>query len=71
VAALASSAGLVIERGSPLTHVAIVARELRVPTVVQIKDITRELRSGMRIRIDGSTGEVLVLSEAREQEPVS
>jgi phosphohistidine swiveling domain-containing protein len=71
VAALASSAGLVIERGSPLTHVAIVARELRVPTVVQIKDITRELRSGMRVRIDGSTGEVLVLSDEREQEPVS
>lgn len=70
VTALASSAGLVIERGSPLTHVAIVARELRVPTVVQIKDITRELRTGMRVRVDGSTGEVLVLSEEREGEPV-
>ena len=70
VAALASAAGLVIERGSPLTHVAIVARELRVPTVVQIKDITRELRTGMRVRVDGSTGEVLVLSEEHEQEPV-
>jgi pyruvate,water dikinase len=63
VAALASAAGLIIERGSPLTHVAIVARELKVPTVVQIKDITRELRTGMRVRVDGSTGEVLVLSE--------
>jgi pyruvate,water dikinase len=63
VAALASAAGLIIERGSPLTHVAIVARELKVPTVVQIKDITRELRTGMRVRVNGSTGEVLVLSE--------
>jgi pyruvate,water dikinase len=41
-----------------------------VPTVVQIKDITRELRTGMRVRVDGSTGEVLVLSEEHEQEPV-
>lgn len=64
VAALPSAAGLVIERGSPLTHVAIVARELRIPTVVQIKHVSRELRTGMRIRIDGSTGELLVLDEA-------
>jgi rifampicin phosphotransferase len=61
VPALASAAGLVIERGSPLTHVAIVARELGIPTVVQVKDVTRELRTGMLLRIDGSTGSITVL----------
>lgn len=65
VAALASAGGLVIERGSPLTHVAIVARELGIPTVVQVKDVTRELRTGMRLRIDGSTGLITVLDDAQ------
>ncbi|MGN2640874.1 phosphoenolpyruvate synthase [Nocardia takedensis] len=63
VAALPSAAALVIERGSPLTHVAIVARELGVPTVVQVKDISRKIRTGMRIRVDGAAGTVTVLSE--------
>ncbi|MEV0294030.1 phosphoenolpyruvate synthase [Nocardia sp. NPDC050710] len=63
VAALPSAAALVIERGSPLTHVAIVARELGVPTVVQVKDITKRIRTSMRIRVDGTNGTVTVLSE--------
>lgn len=50
--------------GQPLTHVAIVARELGVPTVVQVKDITKRIRTGMRIRVDGTTGTVTVLSGA-------
>lgn len=63
VAALPSASALIIERGSPLTHVAIVARELGVPTVVQIPDVTRQLRTGMRIRVDGAGGTVTVLPE--------
>ncbi|WP_280236553.1 phosphoenolpyruvate synthase [Nocardia cyriacigeorgica] len=62
VAALPSASALVIERGSPLTHVAIVARELGVPTVVQVKDITKRIRTGMHIRVDGTNGTVTVLS---------
>lgn len=63
VAALPSASALVIERGSPLTHVAIVARELGVPTVVQVKDVTKRVRTGMRIRVDGTHGTVTVLAE--------
>ncbi|MFI5715953.1 PEP/pyruvate-binding domain-containing protein [Nocardia sp. NPDC051750] len=62
VAALPSASALVIERGSPLTHVAIVARELGVPTVVQVPGSTRKLRTGMRIRVDGGAGTVTVLA---------
>ncbi|AYF73827.1 phosphoenolpyruvate synthase [Nocardia yunnanensis] len=63
VAALPSASALIIERGSPLTHVAIVARELGVPTVVQIPEVTRRLRTGMRLRVDGAAGTVTVLPE--------
>lgn len=63
VAALPSASALVIERGSPLTHIAIVARELGVPTVVQVSGGAARLRTGMRIRVDGGAGTVTVLSE--------
>jgi pyruvate,water dikinase len=61
VAALPAVSGLVIERGSPLTHVAVVARELGIPTVVQVRGATREIQTGMRVRVDGGAGLVTVL----------
>ncbi|MER6736860.1 phosphoenolpyruvate synthase [Streptomyces puniciscabiei] len=63
VGALTSSAALVIERGSPLTHVAVVARELGIPTVVQVRDATTEIRTGTRLRVDGAAGTVTVLAD--------
>ncbi|MFY1632138.1 phosphoenolpyruvate synthase [Solwaraspora sp. WMMB335] len=63
VAALPSAAGLIIERGSPLTHVAIVARELGVPTVVKVKGATRELETGMTVHMDGGAGTVTILHD--------
>jgi pyruvate,water dikinase len=61
VPALSSAAALVIERGSPLTHVAIVARELGIPTVVQVPEATSRIRTGMRLRVDGGSGLITVL----------
>ncbi|MBF9129926.1 phosphoenolpyruvate synthase [Plantactinospora sp. S1510] len=63
VAALPSAAGLLIERGSPLTHVAIVARELGVPTVVQIKQLTHHVETGMHLYMDGGTGQIQILPD--------
>lgn len=68
VSALSMASALVIERGSPLTHVAVVARELGVPTIVQIDGATRELRTGMRVRVDGSIGLLTVLDAGTEPE---
>lgn len=65
VTALPSAAALVIERGSPLTHVAIVARELGIPTVVQVSGVTTEIRTGMRVRVDGGAGTITVLDEGK------
>lgn len=58
VSVLRSASALLIERGSPLTHVAVVARELRIPTVVQIPGLTRQVRSGMELTVDGATGTI-------------
>lgn len=62
IAALPSASALLVERGSPLTHVAIVARELGLPTVIQIKGLTAAVRSGQVLSVDGGAGTVTVLS---------
>jgi pyruvate,water dikinase len=67
VASLPSASALLVERGSPLTHVAIVARELRVPTVVQIKNLTQVIRTGMQLAVDGGTGQVRVIPEGEDR----
>lgn len=64
VGALSSASALVIERGSPLTHVAVVARELGIPTVVQVPGVTEVVSDGERIRVDGAAGTVELLERA-------
>jgi pyruvate,water dikinase len=53
-----AASGLVIERGSQLSHSAVVAREFGLPTVVGIPNVTRILGDGERVRVDGSAGTV-------------
>lgn len=51
-------AGLVVERGSSLSHSAVIAREMGIPAVVGVPDVTRIVRDGERLRIDGNAGRV-------------
>ncbi len=53
--------GLLVERGSLLSHSAVVAREMGLPTIVSIKGLTKTLHSGMRVRMNGSSGEITIL----------
>ena len=64
---LASLSGLVAETGSPLSHLAILAREHGVPTVVGMTDATRRFPRGTEVLVDGSTGEVRALASAEER----
>lgn len=66
VSALALADGLVIERGSPLTHVAVVARELGIPTVIQVPRVTERVCNGERLRVDGALGTVTIKAATRE-----
>jgi pyruvate,water dikinase len=56
-----SISGLLVERGGLLSHSAIVAREMGVPTIVGIAGLTKHLQSGMRVRMDGEQGTVEIL----------
>jgi len=53
-----SAAGLLVERGSLLSHSAIVARELGLPTVVSLAGLTHWLGDGEWVEMNGATGVV-------------
>jgi len=56
----------VLERGGPLSHAAIVARELGVPAVLNVPDATRLLGDGVVVEVDGSRGVVRLVAESTE-----
>ncbi|WP_238431462.1 PEP/pyruvate-binding domain-containing protein [Streptomyces cavernae] len=49
---------LVAQTGSPLSHLALLAREFGLPTVVGVTDAARRFPSGSLLTVDGTTGEV-------------
>jgi phosphohistidine swiveling domain-containing protein len=50
--------GLVAQTGSPLSHLAILAREFELPAVVGAADAVHRFPLGSRLTVDGTTGEV-------------
>ncbi|TFG72589.1 MAG: hypothetical protein E4H27_02350 [Anaerolineales bacterium] len=53
--------GLVMEVGGMMTHGAVVAREYGLPAVVGVREATRRLQTGQRVRVNGSSGQVMLL----------
>jgi phosphohistidine swiveling domain-containing protein len=58
------AAAIVTDVGAPLSHAAIVARELGLPAVVGCGDATARLQSGDRVRVDGAKGIVELVEAA-------
>jgi pyruvate,water dikinase len=56
-----SISGLLVERGSLLSHSAIVAREMGLPAIVAIPGLIKRLKTGMRVRLDGKAGTIKIL----------
>jgi phosphohistidine swiveling domain-containing protein len=57
----ARARGLIMETGGVLSHGAIVAREFGLPAVAGVPDIVRRLKTGQRVRVDGSNGTVAII----------
>jgi len=55
------AAAVVTDVGAPLSHAAIVARELGIPAVVGCGNATMLLKTGDRVRVDGGSGTVDVI----------
>jgi pyruvate,water dikinase len=57
--AMLKASAIVTDIGGMLSHAAIVARELGIPSVVGTRDATKKLRDGMEVTVDGGKGIVL------------
>ena len=55
---MAAAAAVVVEKGSMLSHAAIVGRELGIPTVVGIAGATHLFADEPMLTVDGATGTV-------------
>ncbi|MGI0487595.1 glycerol-3-phosphate acyltransferase [Pantanalinema rosaneae CENA516] len=58
---LARAKGLIAEVGGRLSHGAIVAREYRIPAVMDVHDATHLLKDNQLVRIDGQQGTIDIL----------
>ena len=55
---LANSAGVVSEKGSLLSHTAIISRELKVPSVVGVPHLMESLKTGDKVELDADSGTI-------------
>ncbi|CAG0973187.1 partial Prodigiosin synthesizing transferase PigC, partial [Anaerolineae bacterium] len=55
------AAGIVMEEGGLLSHGAVIAREIGIPAVLQIKRATQVFRDGQMLCVDGTRGTVEVV----------
>ena len=62
VALFPTASAILVERGSLLSHSAIVAREMSIPCIVGISNLLKRLKTGDLIEMDGSTGLVKILN---------
>lgn len=49
---------IITDKGGLTSHPAIVSRELGIPCVVATKNATQTLKDGMKIKVDGTKGEI-------------
>lgn len=62
----ATASALLVERGSMLSHSVIVSRELGLPAVVGATGVTKKLKTGDVVELDGTTGIVKIISRAAD-----
>jgi rifampicin phosphotransferase len=59
-----SASGIIVERGSVLSHSAIVSREMGKPCIVAVTGLLKTLQTGDTIQMNGSTGAIKIISKA-------
>jgi pyruvate,water dikinase len=61
-----SASGIIVERGSLLSHSAIVSREMGIPCIVSVTGLLQTLKTGDEIKMNGSTGNIEILNTQKE-----
>lgn len=55
--------GIITDVGGIICHAAIVSRELGIPCIVGTEKATRVLKNGMKIKMNGKTGEIYAIKK--------
>lgn len=63
-----TAGALVMEVGGMVTHGSVVAREYGLPAVVGVHEATTRLKTGQRVKVDGSAGRVVVMNQSQSTE---
>ena len=58
---IALAKGIIAEKGSILSHTAIISRELKIPSIVGVEDATSILNTGDYIKMNAETGKIEIL----------
>ncbi|HXH74641.1 MAG TPA: PEP/pyruvate-binding domain-containing protein [Bacteriovoracaceae bacterium] len=58
---MSRSLGLISEKGSLLSHTAIIGRELCIPTIVGVKSATNKIKTGDRLRMNATNGKIEII----------
>ena len=58
---LASAKGVISQKGSILSHTAIISREIGIPSIVGVADVMTRINTGDIVRMDGSSGRVEIV----------
>lgn len=60
---LVGAKGVISEKGSLLSHTAIISRELKIPSIVGVEKLLDTIKTGDKIRMNATTGEIEILKE--------
>lgn len=58
---LASARGVISQKGSILSHTAIISREIGIPSVVGVTDVMNRINTGDIVKMDGSSGRIEIV----------
>ena len=63
---LISAKGIIAEKGSILSHTAIISREIKIPSIVGVEDATTIIKTGDYIKMDAHTGRIKILKRGKK-----
>ncbi len=63
-----TASGLIMEVGGMMTHGSVVAREFGIPAVVGVHQATERIKTGQRLRVNGSTGEITLIDGEKQHD---
>lgn len=60
---LATASGVISEKGSLLSHTAIISRELKIPAIVGVENLLNTINTGDLIEMDGNKGTIKIIKK--------